>query len=209
MFIVLYSIYSKIFQAHQMVRRLQDIVQIATGFYGKATLSGDTFYLQAKHFDEAGDFRPDAPLRPELDMGTKLQKHKLRDNDILLTAKGDHNKACFYRSDIGQAVACSTFFVLRPTDAKVMPRYLHWYLNTAYAQRQLSGLAKGTRIRSISKKLLLELEVQVPPQGVQSQILEVQKLWDRERALTMDLLGAKETLYQYMLLNLAASNAKT
>lgn len=191
-----------------MLKKLQEIAYIVSGIYEKENPTGDTLYLQAKHFDEHGAFRRDIFAGPEIAMEEKHEKHLLQDGDLLLISKGDHNKACLYKSEIGRAVASSTFFVVRVVDPEVLPEYLQWFLNTAFMQARLSGLARGTHIRSISKKMLTDVMVQLPPVETQRRILEVQSLWDKERALTRELLEEKENLYQRLLINLTNSNSE-
>ncbi len=140
-------------------------------------------------------------ILPELQADERLGKHLLRDGDILLIAKGESNRACMYQKEIGQAVASSTFFVIRLTETGLLPAFLQWYFNTGYMQEIFSGLSRGTQISSLSKKTLSEIEVPVPPLKKQQEILEIQRLWDKEKTLTTDLLNLKDAWYQKLLLN--------
>ena len=186
-----------------MNKKLEDIASIATGVYEKGSPTGDTFYLQAKHFDEYGKFRQDSLLVPEVDLDERLERHLLEDGDVLLIAKGENNRACLYQEEIGKAVASSTFFVIRLTEGKVIPEFLHWLLNTAYMQAVLSSLSRGTHISSISKKILSKMEIQIPPLEQQKKVLRMQSLWEKERSLTSELIELKEKYYETLLLNLA------
>lgn len=188
-----------------MQKRLEDIASITTGVYEKVHPSGDTLYLQGKHFDENGRIRGDMVMHPELQADERLGKHLLRDGDILLISKGESNRACLYQKDIGQAVASSTFFVIRLTESGLLPEFLQWYFNTGYMKEKFSGLSKGTQISSLSKKTLSEIEVDVPPLIKQKEMLETQRLWDKEKSLTIELLNLKDALYQKLLLNQAKS----
>lgn len=188
-----------------MLKKISDIAHIATGIYEKGSPSGDTLYLQAKHFDYNGAFRRDAAVSPEINMERKFERHLLINGDILLNAKGDANKACLYKSEIGRAVASSTFFVIRILDPNILPEYLQWYFNTAYMQAQFSGLSRGTQILSISKKMLMEVVVQIPAVETQKRVLEVQLLWDKEKALTLELLEQKDSFYQTVQTKLTKS----
>ena len=136
------------------MQKLTDLAIIATGVYQKARPFGDTLYLQGKHFDGEGRLREDVVLAQELSMNDKLKRHLLEDGDILLMAKGGNNRACIYKQGIGQAVASSTFFVIRLKEGQVLPEYLHWLLNTSQLQNRLSELGRGTHIRSLSKKMV-------------------------------------------------------
>ena len=188
-----------------MQKRLEEIATITTGVYEKVHPSGDTLYLQGKHFDEYGRIREDMIINPELQAEERLGKHLLRDGDILLIAKGESNRACLYQKEIGQAVASSTFFVIRLTERGLLPEFLRWYFNTYYMKELFSGLSRGTQISSLSKKTLSEIEVPVPPLKKQKEILEIQRLWEKEKSLTMDLLNLKDACYQKLLLNQAKS----
>ncbi len=183
-----------------MQKRLEDIASITTGVYEKGHPSGDTLYLQGKHFDEYGRIREDMVINPELQADERLWKHLLRDGDILLVAKGESNRACLYQKEIGQAVASSTFFVIRLKESGLLPEFLQWYFNTGYMKDLFSGLSIGTQISSLSKKTLSEIEVPVPPLKKQKEMLETQRLWDKEKALTTELLNLKDALYQKLLL---------
>ena len=189
----------------QMHKKLEDIASITTGIYEKSQPNGDTLYLQGKHFDESGDSREDLIVFQELQADQRLSKHLLKDGDILLIAKGESNRACLYQQDIGQAVASSTFFVIRLTEERLLPVFLQWYFNTEYMQELLSGLSKGSQISSLSKKVLSEIEIPIPPLKTQKQILEIQGLWDKEKLITVELLNLKDSMYQKLLLNQAKS----
>ncbi len=188
-----------------MQNKLEDIASITTGLYEKTHLSGDTLYLQGKHFDEFGKIRQDIVINPELQADERLERHILREGDILLIAKGENNRACLYQNEIGQAVASSTFFVIRITEKGLLPEFLQWYFNTEYMQNVFSGLSKGTQISSLSKKTLSDIEIPVPPLNNQKEILEIQRLWEKEKSLTTDLLKLKDAFYQKQLLNQAKS----
>ena len=188
-----------------MYKSLEEIGSITTGVYGKWSPSGGTFDLQAKHFDEKGKFREDNLISPEIHMEDRLEKHILQDKDLLITAKGERNRVCIYRSTIGPSVASSTFFVVRLHEPGIMPEYLQWYLNTARMQSLLSSLSKGTRILSLSKKSLSKVKIEIPPVEQQQEILKLQSLWDAEQKNTMELLEQKEIYYQNLLLYLATS----
>ncbi|MBN8684896.1 MAG: restriction endonuclease subunit S [Chitinophagales bacterium] len=183
-----------------MKQKLKYIASIASGVYEKVHPSGDTFYLQGKDFDEYGRIRRDMKMLPELLANERLEKHLLRDGDILLIAKGESNRACLYQEAIGPAVASSTFFVIRPAKSELLPEYMQWYFNTRYMKDIFSGLSKGTQIASLSKKTLAEIEIPVPPLREQKKILEIQRLWEHEKSLTLKLMELKDLNIQKLLL---------
>ncbi len=186
-----------------MYRKLEEISTITTGVYEKPNPTGDTLYLQVKHFDDSGKFRQDWVSTPGLQFEERLRHHLLKDGDVLLVAKGENNKACLYRNNIGRALASSVFFVIRTNSPGIMPEYLQWYFNTAFMKNVFSGLSKGTHIASLSKKTLSEIEIPIPPLQIQKEILDTQRLIDQEKSITTELMHLKDNLYQKLLLNLA------
>lgn len=183
------------------MQKLSEIAKITTGVYAKPQPSGDTFYLQAKHFDRLGGFKADTALTPELS-NERLQKHLLQSGDILLIAKGSNNIACLYPAKLKKAVASSIFFVIRLETDDLQPKFLQWYLNTPQMQHTLAGLSKGTHIPSISKKLLSQVEIPTPTVAQQTKILQAYDCWQNEKNKTLELLQLKETLYQNSFLQI-------
>lgn len=183
-----------------MQKYLEEIASITTGVYEKGNPTGDTIYLQGKHFDEYGIIRDDVVIGPELQADDRLGKHLLKNGDVLLVAKGESNRACLYQQSIGQAVASSTFFVIRLTSQELLPEFLQWYFNTSYMQDLFSGLSKGTQISSLSKKALAEVKIPVPSLEKQRSTLKIQQLWHTEQTLTKELLSYKDAFYQQLLL---------
>lgn len=185
--------------------KLEDIASITTGVYGKTNPSGNTFYLQGKQFDEYGELQKDAILSPNILINGKLKKHLLKDGDLLIIAKGETNRVCYYSQEIGRAVASSTFFVIRLKKSEVLPKYLQWYLNTSKMQAVFYHLSKGTHILSLSKKSLAKVNIEIPSLAQQKEVLKLQSLWDIERNTTLELLNQKELLYQNLLINLVTA----
>jgi restriction endonuclease S subunit len=183
------------------VPKLADIATITTGVYQKASPSGDVYYLQGKDFDENGFLRRDVILEKEVLRDEKVEKHLLNNGDILLIAKGESNKACIYYQDTGPAVASSVFFVIRIQHNFLLPEFLQWLINTDLIQKRLFERTRGTHIRSLSKKALVDLEIEVPKLSVQKEILKINDLWKKEQSLTLELLKQKELFYQTLLLN--------
>jgi len=191
----------------QEVTILKDFTNIATGFYHRSKFEGDTLYLQVKHFNQQGKFRKDATFKSELLLEDNMRKHLLQDKDLLMLAKGANNRVLLYDKRIGQAVASSSFLIIRMTSALVLPEYLLWFFNTASTQKQLSYLAIGSHIRSLSKKALEKMPIVIPPIDIQKQILMISDTWKKERKLTQQLLKDKESYYEHLLFKLSTKES--
>lgn len=177
---------------------IKDITNIQTGLFAKPAGIGELVYLQAKHFDEYGQLH--AVLHPDLMADGISEKHLLKDGDVLFAAKGTKNFAAVFENHNEPSVASTSFFVIRPTDNKVLPQFLAWFLNNHSTQTLLKGQAIGTSIPSISKQVLENLEIPVPDIKTQKAIVEISKLRNKEKSLKQKIETLREKQIQSKLL---------
>ena len=184
-----------------MKTTLKHIASIQTGVFAKPIAEGEVVYLQAKHFDEAGQIS--SMLHPDLMADTVSEKHLLRQGDVLFAAKGTKNFAAVYNID-EPAVASTSFFVIRLEDdfrSSVLPAFLSWLINHPVAQTFLKGQAMGSSIASISKVVLEELEISIPPIQKQELILNISKLRYKEIELRQQIEMLRHKQIQQQILN--------
>lgn len=182
-----------------MKTTLKHITSIQTGVFAKPMHKGTIVYLQAKHFDENGELAKN--VYPDLNADNKIDKHLLQKGDVLFAAKGTKNFAAWYEHDEMQAVASTSFFVIRIHDKNVLPGYLTWFLNHPNTQTLLKGYARGTSIASISKAVLSELEIPIPDIQRQELILKIFKLRNQEKNLKRQIDNLREKEIQHLLIN--------
>ncbi len=178
---------------------VKDIAILQTGLFAKPSGNGRLVYLQSKHFDEHGQLH--AVLHPDLEVEGIAEKHLLKDGDVLFAAKGTKNFAAVFENHNEPSVASTTFFVIRPTDRKVLPQYLAWLLNNHVTQTFLKAQAIGTSIPSISKQVLENLEITVPSVETQKSILEIIQLRKKEISLKERIETLREKQIQQQIIN--------
>ena len=169
---------------------IKHITNIQTGLFAKPSGIGKLVYLQSRHFDETGELLRE--LHPDLMAENISEKHLLKEGDVLFAAKGTKNFAVVFENHNEPSVASTSFFVLRPTDKKVLPHYLAWFLNSHTTQKLLKGQAIGTSIPSISKQVLENLEIAVPGMETQKAILKITMLRNREKALKQKIENLRD-----------------
>ena len=177
---------------------IKDITNIQTELYAKPAGIGELVYLQSKHFDEYGQLH--SVLHPDLVAKSILKKHLLIDGDVLFAAKGTKNFAAVFENHNEPSVASTSFFVIRPTNEKVLPQYLAWFLNNHTTQTLLKSQAIGTSIPSISKQVLENLEITVPGLETQKAILQITKLRNKEKSLKQKIETLKDIKINQQLL---------
>lgn len=181
-----------------MNTNLTQIADIKTGIFAKTELTGEVVYLQAKHFDEFGELS--SVLQADLETANLTDKHLLRNGDVLFAAKGTKNFASVFRGEF-LAVASTTFFVIRVRESLILPDYLAWILNSSATQSLLKRHAIGSAMVSISKAVLEELEISIPPIEKQKQILEISRLSKAERDLRLKIAELRQRQIQQQITN--------
>lgn len=181
--------------------KIKDIAIIRSGAYIKEAIEGNVFYLQV------GDFSREENAfvlsKPVLELNGKTESHLLLDGDIMLAAKGVSNFGIVYREEIGKAVASSSFLVIRIIDCKlILPDYLCWILNREDTLAFFKANAAGSSIPSISKALIEEYMVDIPPINVQKRVVEVAQLQQREQQLYQSIIALRNKLVQKQLIEI-------
>ena len=178
---------------------IKNITHIQTGLFAKPSGLGELVYLQSKHFDEFGQLH--SILHPDLLAEGISEKHLLKDGDVLFAAKGTKNFAAVFENHNEPSVASTSFFVIRPSDKKVLPHYLAWFLNSHTTQTLLKGQAIGTSIPSISKQVLENLEITIPNIETQQAILQITNLRNKEKSLKQKIETLREKQIQQQIIN--------
>jgi restriction endonuclease S subunit len=178
---------------------LKNIASLLSGLYTQSNILADTLYLQGVHFNEYGDFSPE--VKPQIKLDQKTERHLLQNDDVLFAAKGLNNFAVVYKTEIGKAVASTSFIIIRLNkgQAQVLPQYLAWYL-TYNPEVKLFHKQLGTTIPSISISTLSELEIEIPSLERQHQVVAIQTLRNREKKIVHQLEQYKDQFIKYQLL---------
>lgn len=180
--------------------KLKEIAAITSGTYQKEVLDGDFLYLQIKDFTSShldkGEVTPSIPSTKSTD------KHLLSNKDLLFAAKGTSNFSAIYYKSKGKAIASSSFFIIRISEDRVKPEYLNWYINLPRVIKKLQSNAVGSFTQSITKEVLMNLPVSIPPLNVQQKIVELNQLQAKEQKLQIQLTEKKEKMYNQILMNI-------
>ncbi len=117
--------------------------------------------------------------------------------EVVLAAKGNHNRAALFPENDSSVVPSNQFLVLSVRNPECLsPEYLCWALNYPATQQQMAELQSGSSIPSISKKSLQGMSIPLPPLKTQQKILRLNRLWEEEASLTQALLANRATQLQ-------------
>ena len=95
---------------------------------------------------------------------------KLRAGDVLLSKSGTIGKVGIVRNGAVGAVAASGLYVLRVDKARLDPHFLTAYLDSSECRSWLKDRASGTVISHLTKRIIEEVPVPVPPLQIQQRV---------------------------------------
>lgn len=181
-----------------MNRKLKDFAQVFSGIYRQELPVGDTFYLQVKDF--ASPYCLNV-LHPSLLKQERLQKHLLEDQDLLFAAKGTSNFCAVYHTEMGPAVASTSFLILRIFNDEVLPDFLCWFINLPQTLKFLQTQAVGSSIPLITKDMLMNITVAVPPRDIQNKVIALSRMQLLSTQLKHQIADKQNQLYNLLLIN--------
>lgn len=201
-----------------MKQQLKQICDIQLGYQHREKVAdvehGTHRLIQGKDVVRA-DVLPDGDSAPagwrittaHLDRMTPkgdAARYQLRPGDVLFVSRGTTNIAVPLNEESVRpfpdqwedVIAAYTFFVLRPDRSRVLPEYLAWFINQAPAQAFLSRQSRGSLAKLLPKSAFEELEIPLPPLGLQQKIVDIEHLRSREEGLLKRLIAARQQVIQ-------------
>lgn len=151
----------------------------------KRTVEEGPHYLRISDLSEGGKLviTETQPIDPALDPD---QRHRVKPGDIILANRGNRMTAALIPENL-DAVASSQLFVVRPKSPKILPAFLHAFLNLQSTQDHLRSHARGTYVQTLSIAILRSLPIPLLPLETQQKIASLSELADEERRLTAEL----------------------
>ena len=174
--------------------KLKEIANIQFGYYAQPSKYGTIPYLQAKHFNEFGQYIGENDTFLEED--PKSMANLLQNEDILFVAKGFRFFATLHKEEFGNAIASSIFFILRVDKSKINPAYLVSVLNLPKNLLHFQQSGAGSTIPSIRKNELADFTFNLIPLQEQEKVVALQELYLKDMELTNNIIKEKQKLFQ-------------
>jgi restriction endonuclease S subunit len=183
---------------------LKDIAEIQSGYLFKSRIvhdkEGNVQVIQLKDMDDSGRLLPDHLA--VVNMDSIKDKYYLKKGDILFKAKSNKNVAGVVNRDLGIAVPTVHYLVVRVRAAAVIPEYLAWFMNQKPARKFLEARSAGTTIPIVTKKVLENMEVIMPPVETQQKVVAVSHLFLKEKEIMEQLIGKRKEFVEESLLKI-------
>lgn len=189
--------------------KLLEIADIQVGYQTRGrieeNLSGDFTIIRPQDFDSAGNLLLDQVMRFSPSSKIDTQNYLIPIVDILVQARGQSHKAYLIQEPLVNSVAANSFYIIRINkQGKILPEYLAWWINQPLVQAYFKKVRGISTVPFISKTVLAEASILVPPLKTQEQIIDLIQLWQQEQGLQQQLIQKKDSLIQAVARNAAA-----
>lgn len=187
--------------------KLGEIAEIRTGLVltrKKASFEGDIKaqyrLLSLKNINETGSFN-DEPF-DDFRSNDTLDEHFFTElGDVLIRLSQPNTAVWVDGKHIGLLVP-SSFAIIKVDQRKCLPEYLAWFLNSDEVKKEFERSQAGTRIPTTNKSILETIHVMKVPLEKQTALIEINRLYQREKSLYTRLMQEKERWHKALLTKL-------
>ncbi len=159
---------------------------------------GGVLAIQLRDLSPSGTLDVSRLARVQLD--DIQDRHLVHSGDVLFRSRGDRNTAAVVGSDLAEAaLALLPLMILRPKPHVISGEYLAWAINHPHTQRFFDSVARGTKLRMVSRASLEHLELDIPDVETQRKIVAIDALAEREKALSVQAAGLRKELTSRIL----------
>lgn len=163
-----------------------------------AAASGGIPAIQLRDLPTSG--RLDLSRLTRVQLGDVQERHLVHAGDVLFRSRGDRNTAAAVGPDLQEgAVAVLPLMILRPNPHIISAEYLAWAINHPTTQRFFDSVARGTKLRMVSRASLEQLDLDIPNIETQRKIVAIAALAEREQALTLRTATMRKELTSKIL----------
>jgi len=179
---------------------LDSLARIRSGYPFRGSVrhdpAGDIRVLQIRDLRRSRKLSAEALSR--ISAPDNHSVHLLQPNDIVMPARGDHRQAAPFTLT-EPTIPSSHLHSLRVTRSDVLPAYLCWALNQPEPQHAMRNEARGTAMPLLTRRSLGAIRIPLPTLDTQRRIVALHELWQREQALTQQLLTNREHMLNGMI----------
>lgn len=172
------------------MKLLKEIANVSSGhpFRGKIVESndGNGKVIQIKNVDEDGTIDWDNLITS--DIQSRFNINWLRANDIIIPNRGRKLVSAHLEHEPRGVVVTPHFYIIRVFDDQVDPAFLSWQLNQSVSQRYFEVSAEGTLQTSIRKAVVEDIQLTIPPIGIQKKIVKLNDACNKEKTVLTSLI---------------------
>lgn len=117
------------------------------------------------------------------------------EGDVLMRLSHPYTAVYIDKEHSGLLVP-SYFAIIKVNQAKMLPQYLAWYLNSLPVKNELERAQAGSRIPSTNQQTIRKIPILQSPISKQKVLVELYQLHQKEKRLYKKLIKEKELFFQ-------------
>jgi type I restriction enzyme S subunit len=195
--------------------KLKDVVELRTGPFGSSLHQSDYVYggipiVNPMHI-EAGRIHPSQKHRVSEETAERLSEFRLSIGDVVLGRRGEVGRCAVVQANQVGWLCGTGSLIVRPRQG-IASDFLQGLLSSDAVVKHLTAESVGTTMVNLNQRILLDLDIVVPPRKEQNRIVEkLEELLSDLDAGVAELKVAQRKLTQYRqsLLKAAVEGALT
>lgn len=126
----------------------------------------------------------------------KISSDLLSSNGDIIIRISEPYTAVHITDKFSNKIIPSSFYIIKLKDAKILPEYLTWYLNSECAQKQFMTHNISSTVNIIKSSSLRQIKIQAPDLDKQKLIVNIRELHLKELILLDELNMEKQKIYK-------------
>lgn len=118
-----------------------------------------------------------------------------KEGDVLMRLSQPYTAVYIGKEHSGLLVP-SYFAIIKVNQAKVLPQYVAWQLNTLHVKNELERSQAGSRIPSTNQQAIRNIPIVLSSISKQKVLIDLYQLHQKEKMLYKKLIDEKELLFQ-------------
>src|SRR5690606_36169698 len=100
-------------------------------------------------------------------------------NDILISCSGTVGKVTIIKDEDPMGIISQALLILRPDTTKVLPEFLYYFFSSSKGYNSIVSRSSGSvQVNIAKRKVIEEIEIEVPNLNIQSKIVNILKVLD-------------------------------
>lgn len=138
-----------------------------------------------------------------------LQRYQIRQGDILIASRGAQPKVAIVQAELNKFTVASQNIITIRLSQELSPVLLKFYLESPAGSRQLRSRAFFSKTQYIlTVSALSEMEVPVPPQEIQDQLVKLLSSVDKQHSLSVRAADLRKQIMENLAIDLMVGNNK-
>ena len=186
--------------------RLADVADVSTGASFRTRLywsqGGNCKVIQMS--DLGDDNLVNLNFCMQIDLVRLNPDQLVKRGDLIFRSRGQTTTAALLDNETENTIVAAPLFRIRPKPDKVVPEFLHWWINQPFSQGHFHSRSMGTMLKMVRMRDLEELEVTYPSLEQQQKIIEFLSLSMEEQRILEEIKYRKSKIARGIVMKMVS-----